>query len=331
MKLDIPYILPDLFDLTKFDPTYSEEKYNNLLKHKNQLSSDELNQDDYLQYFKDFELVYTTIQILFSYDFLLNEFERGEHPLFDSIKDLKKHNASLNPYLNAIEKTLKITSLFEDNQTNEKLERTIQFIQKFQNNPEDFINRLYFFQILKMTLANKMPDVSEQSVAELLKILLMHNPYDDPSIQKLEDCNFYFGLLKLFDGYNINAEMLLSSTVIKIHKLFALFDQENYKKRSNSSKVILSIFQKMGKNPKIDLERIDNVVPKTFYKGNAIFDYGDNKEKYLVNLYFDNGLRKGFDFMAMKNRSDGKIESISRYDEVYTKWINRLYLILLTY
>jgi hypothetical protein len=331
ITIDLPYILSDLFDLTKYDPCYSEESYNNLLRQKNKLSTAKLSQDDYLDYFKDFEFTQITIRILFNYVFLLNEFENGEHPLFDGIKDLKKHNTSLNTYISAIEKTLKITSLFEDKHTNEQLVRTVQFIRQFQDYSEDFINRLYFFQILKMTLANEMPEASKGHIAKVIKMLLMNNPYDDPFVERLEDCNFYFGLLKLFDGYNINSEMLLTSTVIKIHKLFALHNENVYKKRNNPSKIILSIFEKMGRSPKIDLGRFHDVIPKTFYKGNAIFDYKDEHQKYKVNPYFDLSLKKALDFIAMQNRLSGKTETSSDYDQTYENWINKLYWTLIIF
>lgn len=331
MKLDIPYILSDLFDLTKFDPTYSEEKYNNLLKHKNQLSIDGLNQDDYLHYFKDFPLVLFTIRILFNYIFLLNEFENGDHPIFKGIKELKKHSSSLETYIKSMEKTLKILSLFKDEEGTELIIKTIKFLRQFQDNPEDFINRLYFFQILKSAWPNKIPDLSDEKLASMLENILVHNPYSDSSVTEWENCNFYLGLLELLDGYNINAEMLLTSAVIKIHKLFDLFNQDIYTKRNNPSKVILSIFEKMGKNPKINLVLLHTTIPKTFYKSHAVFDYKDENQNYIINPYFDTGLKKTFDFIATQNRLNQKPEISSDYDQAYENWMNRIYLQLILF
>lgn len=313
-----------MFALTTFDPNFSKEKYAELKSNERQFFEEELSLNDYLTFFQDFPLIQSVIKILFNYGYMLNEFENGKNPLFENITKLKKHPKKLDTIIGDLERALEVSRLLSDTNTCVGLERTLKIFKTFKDNPNDLIRRLYFFEILNSTMEDKR--------SQLIPIILQFNPFNDSKLKTWEDCSYYLEMLKLFDGFDISADMLLVSTSIKLHKLFEQIDPLIYTKRNNPRDSIYSIFEHMGKEPKINFERLQYVYPKTFYKGIALFDYSDTKADHRINEYIENALQKSLEYSLASDRMN-KIET--KDDEIYNKVLDdlkhRMYFQLLNF
>ncbi|MDO9305471.1 MAG: hypothetical protein Q7T77_09070 [Sulfuricurvum sp.] len=298
--MNLSNVLEYIFTLATFDPSFSKEKYAELKSNKQQFFEKKFSQNDYLAFFQDFPLIQSVIKILFNYEYMLNEFENGKHPLFENITRLKKHPKKLDTIIGDFERTLEVSRLLSETNTCSGLERTIKIFKAFKDNPSELISKLYFFEIINST----MEDKSNQ----LIPIILQYNPFNDSTLISWEYSKYYLEMLNLFDGFDISADMLLISTSIKLHKLFELIDPLIYTKRNNPRDSIYSIFEHMGKEPRINFDRLRYIYPKTFYKGIALFDYSDVNVDYQINEYIENALQKSLEYSLITDRIN-KIET----------------------
>lgn len=269
----------ELVALVEFDPSYSKDKLSELKKNQQKLKSNNLPQNDYLTLYQDFPLIQSVIKILFNYQMMLNEFENGENPFYGTTTELKKHPKNLTTVLKQFYGALEISKKLSDSETIYRLERTIKLFESFLDDPSDLLSKLHFFEILESIMQDKNHI--------LIPLILHYNPFSDPLLEKFDDCSYYLEILKFFDGFDVNQEIIIKSTFIKIHKLFELDNPSIYSQLNNPSDPIKSIFEKMGREDQnIDFKRLKNVVPKTYFKGIAIFDYSKETD-ILFNKYIE--------------------------------------------
>lgn len=317
-------IKDELFAFAEFDPEFSKEKLSYLKENQQKLLEKDLSQNDYLVFFKDFPLVQSVIKILFNYQMMLDEFENGFNPFFESTKKLKQHPERLDKTIKEFESALNVSLLLSDTKTSSQLERTVKIFQEFRTDPNSVISKLHYFEILNIFMDDK--------TNELLPLVLQWNPFNDNTLKKWEDCLYYLEMLKFFDGYDISADMLLISTSIKIHKLFELNDPLIFTKLNNPSEAIESIFQKIGKKTKINFERLKYVYPKTFFRGIAIFDYCDKVNSKKVNEYFENSLTKSIEYTMTHDRFNNvSLDSSEKYYSAIDDAKNRLLFLFLNF
>ncbi|GEM_PF-4151450 len=317
-------IIDELFILTAFDSNYSKEKFDELKSNYRSFIGKEMSQNDFEALFQDFPIVQSVINILFNYEMMLDEFENGVNPFFETTKKLKQHPERLDKIIKEFESALHISFLLSDTKTSSQLERTIKTFQDFRNNPNNLISKLYYFEILNLFFEDKKN--------QLLPLVLQWNPFNDITLKKWEDCIYYLEMLKFFDGYDVSGDMLLISTSIKIYKLFELTDPLIFTKLNNPSEAIETIFKKMGKKPKINFERFKNVYPKTFFKGIAIFDYCDNDKSEFINEYFESSLEKSIEYSMTHDRFNNiELDSSEKYYDAIDNVKKRLFISFLNF
>lgn len=316
--------IDELYILTEFDPSFSKEKFDELKHNYRNFIGKEISLNDYEKLFTDFPLVQSVIKILFNYQMMLNEFENGKNPFFETTKKLKQHPERLDKRIKEFESALNISLLLFDTKTSSQLERTIKIFQDFRNNPNDLISKLYSFEIMNLFFEDKKH--------QLLPLFLQWNPFNDVTLKKWEDCIYYLEMLKFFDGYDVSADMLLISTSIKIHKLFELNDPFIFTKVNNPSEAIESIFNKIGKKTKINFERLKYIHPKTFFRGIAIFDYCDEDNSKKINEYFENSLFKTIEYSMTHDRFNNiELDSSEKYYSAINEAKNRLFFSFLNF
>lgn len=314
----------ELFALAEFDPSYSKEKLIELKKNHRKILEPKLSQNDYLALFHEFPIVKCVIKILFNYQMMIDEFEQGSNPFFETTKKLKQHPERLDKTIKEFESSLNVSRLLGDKETASKLERAVKVFKNFRNDPNDLIKKLHFFKVLDMTMEDKKNP--------LLGLILQWNPFDDSTLKELDECIFYIEMKKFFDGFDVSSDMLLNSTSIKIHKLFELNDSTIFSKSNNPSEIIESIFNKIGKTPKINFDRLKYVYPKTFFRDIAIFDYCDESKPKSINEYFERAIEKTIDFSIAHDKFNNiKTNDRETYYSAINDMIERLTLSLLEY
>lgn len=317
-------MIDELIVLAEFDPAFSKQKLDELKSNYKRLIGKLSSQEEYLHLFSDFSLIQSIIKILFNYQMLLDKFENGSNPFFETTKKLKQHPERLDKTIKEFESALNVSLLLSDTKASSQLERTIKIFQDFRNNPNDLISKLYYFEILNLFFEDKKN--------QLLPLLLQWNPFNDITLKKWEDCIYYLEMLKFFDGYDVSADMLLISTSIKVHKLFEQNDPLIFTKLNNPSEAIESIFKKMDKKTKINFERLKYVHLKTFFKGIAIFDYCDEDNSKKINEYFENSLDKSIEYSMTHDRFNNiEVDSRETYYAAIDSAKKRLFISFLNF
>lgn len=324
INIKLSLLIDEFFALIEFDPNYSKQKLDEIKSNSRKLIGNIQIQKDYLALFHEFPLVQSVIKILFNYQMLLDEFENGPNPFFETTKKLKQHPERLDKTIKEFESVFNLSLLLTDKQTASHLQRTIKIFQKFRTSPNDLISKLYYFEILNLFFEDKKN--------QLLLFVLQSNPFHDVTLKKWEDCIYYLEMLKFFDGYDVSADMLLTSASIKIHKLFELNDPLIFNKLNNPSDAIESIFQNIGKKPKINFDKLKYVYPKTFFRGISIFDYCDESKSSSVNEYFESSLTKAIEYSMTHDRFNNiEIDDSEKYYGAINDAKRRLFISLLNF
>lgn len=269
----------ELIALCEFDQNYAKQKLDQVKSNYKKQLGNLKSKEDYLALFHEFPLIQCVITVLFNYQMMMSEFEHGENPFYGTTTELKKHPKNLTTVLKQFYGALEISKKLSDSDTVYRLERTILLFKSFLDNPSDLLAKLHFFEILNSIVQDKNH--------ALMPLILYYNPFNDPLIEKFDDCSYYLEMLKFFDGFDVNQEIITRSTFIKIHKLFEIDNPSIYSQLNSPSEPIKSIFEKLGKEDQnIDLKRLKNVVPRTYFKGIAIFDYSKGSD-FLFNKYLE--------------------------------------------
>lgn len=319
-------MIDELVYLAEFDPSSSKQKLvevkDNYRKFIGKLQSEE----DYLELFREFPLAQSVIRILFNYQMLIDEFENGSNPFYGTTTELKKHSKNLETTLKQFRGALDISQKLSDTETVYRLERTINLFEAFLESPSDLLPKLHFFKIIDSIIQDKQNP--------LMPFILHYNPFNDPLLTKWDDCTYYLEMLGFFDGFDITLEALAKSTFIKLHKIFELDNSTLYSEVNNPSAPIKSIFEKMGRSEQtIDLKRLKNVKPKTFYKGIAVFDYSKETD-ILFNRYVEHAFQNAMKDAIIHdkvNQIDVDFQIKTGIDPAFQASIQKIYRDLLSF
>lgn len=290
-------IMDELTSISEFDPNYSKQKLDEVKDGYRKRIGKLQTKEDYLDLFRDFPLVQSVIKVLFSYQMQIDEFENGSNPFYGTTTELKKHPKKIETVLKQFRGALEVSQKLSDAETVYRLERTINLFETFLDSPSELLSNLHFFEIIDK--------VMEEKQHQLMPLILHYNPFNDPLLDKWENCSYYLEMLKFFDGFDVSHELLAKSTFIKLHKIFEFDNPTIYEQINNPSDPIKSIFEKMGRSEQmIDFKRLKNIKPKTFYKGIALFDYSKETDFLFhrqVEYAFQNAMKDAMIHVKINN------------------------------